>query len=125
MASGTFQVKRVYDPPAASDGARVLVDRLWPRGVSKGSLDLTLWHKDAAPSPALRKWFGHSPDRWEEFADRYRAELDANAAALTPLYELQKRGKVTLLYAARDQEHNQARVLAEYLRTHARRRQHS
>jgi uncharacterized protein YeaO (DUF488 family) len=118
MTAGTFQIKRIYDPPAAADGARVLVDRLWPRGVGKEAVKLTLWHKEAAPSPTLRQWFGHRPDRWKEFQVRYRAELDANTAALTPLYDLQKRGRVTLLYAARDKECNHAVVLAEYLRTH-------
>lgn len=122
MAAGTFQIKRVYDPPSASDGARVLVDRLWPRGVSKDAAKLTLWHKPVAPSPTLRQWFGHTPARWDEFRTRYLAELSANASALAPLYELQKRGRVTLLYGARDKEFNHARVLAEYLRTHARKR---
>jgi uncharacterized protein YeaO (DUF488 family) len=123
MASGTFQVKRIYDPPSASDGARVLVDRLWPRGLRKEDLELTLWHKDVAPSPALRKWFHQNRDRWEEFEARYRAELDANPEVLTQLYELQKRGRVTLLYGTRDKEHNHAQVLADYLRTHGRKRQ--
>ncbi|HEY0941517.1 MAG TPA: DUF488 domain-containing protein [Steroidobacter sp.] len=117
--AGTFHIKRIYDPPAAGDGARVLVDRLWPRGISKEAAKLTLWLKEVAPSPELRKWFGHDPERWQQFQARYRAELKANSAALAPLYELQKRKRVTLLYSAHDEEHNQARVLAEYLRTHA------
>jgi uncharacterized protein YeaO (DUF488 family) len=121
MAAGTFQIKRVYDPPATADGARVLVDRLWPRGLRKEDAKLTLWAKDAAPSPTLRQWFGHRPDHWDKFQDRYRAELAANAAALAPLYELKKGGRVTLLYGARDPEFNHARVLAEYLRTHKKR----
>lgn len=118
MAAGTFHIKRIYDPPAAGDGARVLVDRVWPRGIGKDAARLTLWLKDVAPSTALRKWFGHDPERWREFQTRYRAELKANSAALAPLYELQRRGRVTLLYGARDEEHNQAQVLTEYLRAH-------
>lgn len=118
MASGTFQIKRVYDAPATSDGARVLVDRLWPRGISKDAAKLTLWHKDVAPSSALRQWFHKGEQRWDEFCDRYHAELDANTEALAPLYDLQKQGRVTLLYAARDQDRNHAHVLAEYLRNH-------
>lgn len=125
MATGTFRIKRIYDPPAADDGARVLVDRVWPRGVSKEAARLTLWHKDVAPSTDLRKWFGHDPRRWSEFQARYRAELQANSTALAPLYELQKLGRVTLLYGARDERHNQARVLAGYLRTHAHTQAHT
>jgi uncharacterized protein YeaO (DUF488 family) len=120
--AGTFHIKRIYDLPAADDGARVLVDRVWPRGISKQAARLTAWHKEVAPSSALRKWFGHDPQRWNEFQARYRAELDANATALQPLYELQKHGRVTLLYGARDEQHNQARVLAEYLNAHAKKR---
>jgi uncharacterized protein YeaO (DUF488 family) len=111
-----IQIKRVYDPPSAADGARILVDRLWPRGLRKESARLTLWLKDVAPTPALRQWFGHDPERWSEFSRRYRAELSGNDAAVAPLVESLKAGPVTLLYAAHDQEHNHARVLAEYLR---------
>lgn len=121
MAAGTFQIKRVYDPPAAADGARVLVDRLWPRGMRKEAAKLTLWLKEVSPSPTLRQWFGHRPERWDEFQDGYRAELDDNTAALAPLYELKKRGRVTLLYGARDPERNHAQVLAKYLRSHKKR----
>jgi uncharacterized protein YeaO (DUF488 family) len=122
MTAVDIQIKRVYDPPSRTDGARVLVDRIWPRGVTKESAHLTSWLKEAAPSAPLRRWFGHKPDRWEEFRKRYRAELDTNAAALTPLYDMLERKHVTLVYGAHDMEHNHARVLAEYVRAHARKR---
>lgn len=112
------RVKRVYEPPAPDDGARVLVDRLWPRGLRKEAAALTLWHKDAAPSPTLRRWFGHDPARWEAFRARYRAELHANDGALEPLRALACAGPLMLLYAARSSTHNHALVLAEYLREH-------
>lgn len=108
--------KRVYDPPADSDGTRVLVDRLWPRGVPRAKARIDLWLKDVAPSPALRIWFGHRPERWEEFIRRYESELSANEAALAPLRELLARGTVTLLFAARDTERNSAILLARHLR---------
>lgn len=111
-----IQVKRVYAPPGEEDGARVLVDRLWPRGLRKESLKLSLWLKEIAPSPQLRTWFGHDPARFEVFSQRYRKELAANAAAVGELQELAKRGRVTLLYAAHDMLHNHALVLADYLR---------
>lgn len=113
-----IRVKRIYEPPYAGDGARVLVDRLWPRGLRKEAAALTGWHKDVAPSPALRRWFGHDSARREAFRTRYRAELDANAAALGPLRELARKGPLTLLYGARDDVHNHATVVAEYLREH-------
>lgn len=113
-----LQIKRIYDPPAATDGARVLVDRLWPRGVKKEDAHLTLWLKEVAPSPALRQWFGHREDRWQEFARRYRAELKTNPA-VDQLRDLKAKGRVTLLYAARDASINHARVLADYLDAHA------
>ncbi|TPI37027.1 DUF488 domain-containing protein [Mesorhizobium sp. B3-1-6] len=109
-------VKRVYEPPAKADGQRVLVDRIWPRGVSKKDAELTLWLKEIAPSDALRKWFGHEPERWAEFQKRYRAELDANGDAVAELRALLGRGKVTLLYGAHDEAHNNAMALAGYLR---------
>ncbi len=112
-----FRIKRIYEPPAADDGARVLVDRLWPRGVRKQDAALTLWLKDVAPSPELRKWFNHDPERLQEFARRYRAEL-AHNAAINQLQELVKNEPVTLLYAARDPMCNHARVLADYLIQH-------
>jgi len=112
-------VKRVYEPPAKADGQRVLVDRIWPRGVSKKDAELTLWLKEIAPSDALRKWFGHEPERWAEFQKRYRAELDANSEAVAQLRGLLREGKVTLLYGAHDEAHNNALALAGYLRDHA------
>ncbi|MBZ9658410.1 DUF488 family protein [Mesorhizobium sp. ESP-6-4] len=109
-------VKRVYEPPAKADGQRVLVDRIWPRGVSKKDAELTLWLKDIAPSDALRKWFGHEPDRWPEFQKRYRAELEANSDAVAQLRSLLREGKVTLLYGAHDEANNNAVALAAYLK---------
>lgn len=108
-------LKHVYEPPQATDGMRVLVDRLWPRGLSKERAAIDEWLKDAAPSGELRRWFGHDVDRWEEFQRRYRAEL-VGSQALARLRELLRHGRVTLLYAARDSEHNNAVVLADFLR---------
>ncbi|TGS18013.1 DUF488 domain-containing protein [Mesorhizobium sp. M2E.F.Ca.ET.209.01.1.1] len=108
-------VKRVYEPPAKADGQRVLVDRIWPRGVAKKDAALTLWLKEIAPSDDLRKWFGHEPLRWAEFRKRYRAELDANGEAVAQLRGLLREGKVTLLYGAHDEAHNNAVALAGYL----------
>jgi uncharacterized protein YeaO (DUF488 family) len=109
------QVRRVYDPPEAKDGQRVLVDRLWPRGISKDRADLDRWCKDVAPSTDLRTWFHHDPDRFEEFERRYRAELVGNPE----VPELAALGagdrRLTLVYAARDTEHNQALVLRDVL----------
>ena len=109
-----FVVKRAYDPPASSDGARVLVDRLWPRGLRKDAAALDLWAKELAPSPSLRKWFDHRPERFAEFKRRYRDELKGNAEARDALRAI-KRAKATLLYAARDPDINHAVVLAAYL----------
>ncbi len=109
-------VKRVYEPPSAEDGQRVLVDRIWPRGVSKEHAALALWLKEIAPSDALRTWFGHEPARWAEFQERYGAELDGNGEAVAQLRGLLGKGKGTLLYGAHDQAHNNAVALAEYLR---------
>ena len=109
-------VKRIYEPPASDDGQRVLVDRIWPRGVSKQHAALTLWLKDIAPSDDLREWFGHEPARWAEFQNRYRAELDGNSDAVAELRALLSEGRVTLLYGAHDEAHNNAVALAGYLR---------
>ena len=109
-----IRTKRVYDPPARSDGRRVLVDRLWPRGLKKADASIDLWLKDAAPSGALRRWFGHDAARWDEFRRRYAKELDQNHEALAPLFEMQS--TTTLLYSARDEAHNNAVALADYLR---------
>lgn len=110
-----LQIKRVYEARSRGDGQRVLVDRVWPRGISKDKLKDAIWLKDVAPSTALRKWFGHRPERWQQFCRRYAAELDANADAVKALGKIAARGPVTLLYSARDVEHNQARALADYL----------
>jgi uncharacterized protein YeaO (DUF488 family) len=113
-----LRIKRVYELPDKDDGARVLVDRLWPRGLRKDKAALTLWLKEIAPSPELRIWFGHDPARWTEFSRRYRAELARHDEAIARLTDLSKRGPVTLLYAAHDTAHNHALVLAVYLRDH-------
>ncbi len=114
-----FMPKRIYEPSAPEDGFRVLVDRLWPRGVSKANAHLNLWLKDIAPSTELRKWFNHDPAKWEGFQDKYRQELDANPGPLAELRQtVGAADTVTLLYGARDAEHNEAVVLAEYLRNH-------
>lgn len=110
-----IRIKRTYDAPARGDGRRILVERLWPRGMKKGALDADAWLKDVAPSTDLRKWFGHRVERWEEFRARYRKELDGNPAAWAPILEAAERGNVTLLYSARDALHNGARVLIDYL----------
>jgi uncharacterized protein YeaO (DUF488 family) len=108
-------IKRVYEAPSPDDGQRVLVDRLWPRGVSKEDAKLTEWVKTVAPSDELRKWFGHDPEKWSEFQKRYRAELKDRGEALRELRELAAKGKLTLLFGAHDEAHNNAVVLAEYL----------
>lgn len=114
-ASSGVRIKRVYDAPDPSDGYRVLVDRLWPRGVAKERAAVDLWLKDAAPSPTLRTWWHHDPDRLGRFAERYRLELDSNPA-VDVLRDLARRhGTVTLLYAARDPHVNHALVLRDYL----------
>ena len=108
-------VKRVYEQPADADGTRVLVDRLWPRGLSKQRAAVNVWLKEIAPSAGLRKWFGHDPSRWSEFEARYRAELDKSGAAVDGLRELIHKGPVTLLYGAHDEAHNNAVALRGYL----------
>jgi uncharacterized protein YeaO (DUF488 family) len=113
--SMTIRIKRIYEPAEAQDGYRVLVDRLWPRGVSKQDAAIDLWLKEAAPSTALRKWFNHVPERWDKFKGRYYAELDDNRQHLQPLLKATKDGNITLVYSSRDQEHNQAVALREYL----------
>lgn len=111
----TIRLKRIYDARADDDGQRILVDRLWPRGINKEDAHIDLWLREVAPSAALRQWFGHDPERWAEFRKRYREELRQNAA---PLEELRARCKgqvVTLLFAAKDTEHNHAIVLRDLL----------
>lgn len=110
-----IRLKRVYDPPAPDDGSRILVERLWPRGMKKESLALDLWLKDVAPSDGLRRWFSHDPRKWEEFRGRYFAELNTSPGAWKPLVEAARRGTVTLLYSSHEQEHNNAVALKQYL----------
>ena len=111
----TIGLKRIYESAEKRDGYRVLVDRLWPRGVSKGDAAIDLWLKEAAPSTALRKWFNHESKKWNEFKERYFAELDDNRPGLQPLLKAARQGNVTLIYSSRDTEHNQAVALREYL----------
>ena len=106
-----IRLKRVYEPPSRTDGARILVDRLWPRGLTKERAAVTLWLKDVAPSPELRKWFGHAPARWKQFQARYRKELREKKDALELLKRKSNAHTVTLVYAARDEQHNEALVL--------------
>ena len=110
-----IQLRRAYESPSPTDGQRVLVDRLWPRGRSKETLQLDVWLKEVAPSTELRKWFGHDPEKWTEFQLRYRKELAANPAVLAPLVEAARSGPLTLVYGAKDDQHNEAVVLREML----------
>jgi len=116
-ASGNLDVrlKRAYEPPSPGDGVRVLVDRLWPRGLRKADAAIDRWLKELAPSAELRRWFGHDPDRWDEFRRRYRSELSAHTDLLDELRTLARTGPLTLVYAARDERHNDAVVLREVL----------
>lgn len=118
-----IQIRRAYDPPGRGDGYRVLVDRVWPRGVSKDDLDLDEWRKEIAPSTPLRKWFGHDPERWREFQKRYFVELEGKQDSVRELVKRARQGRVTLVYGARDQDHNQAVALSAYLRACAAGRQ--
>jgi len=110
-----LRIKRIYEEPSTDDGTRVLVDRLWPRGVSKEEAKIDRWEKDLAPTGELRKWFGHDPAKWEEFLRRYRAELVGKEELLTQLRQEATDGTVTLLYAAKDEEHNNAVALKRYI----------
>lgn len=110
-----IRVKRVYEAAEAADGARFLVDRLWPRGVKKERLQIDGWLRDAAPSDDLRRWYGHDPAKWDEFRRRYAAELDAKPEAWQPIVEAVRRGDVTLLYSTREAAHNNAVALREYV----------
>ena len=110
-----LKTKRAYESADASDGARFLVDRLWPRGIKKETLEIKAWLKDVAPSPALRKWFAHDPAKWEEFQGRYLAELESNPEAWEPILEAAKHGDATLVYSAGDTEHNSAVLLKAFL----------
>jgi uncharacterized protein YeaO (DUF488 family) len=111
----SLQVKRVYDPPATDDGVRVLVDRLWPRGLTKAAAQLDCWLREIAPSHALRRWSAHDPAKWPEFRRRYRRELDRNGAVVATLAALAAKKPVTLLFAARDTARNNAVALQAYL----------
>jgi len=110
-----IQVKRIYDKPSRKDGLRVLVDRLWPRGLTKERAAVKLWLKDVAPSTELRKWYGHDPAKWKEFQVRYRKELRMKKDALKQLKHESEEQTVTLVYGARDEEHNEALVLKKIL----------
>jgi uncharacterized protein YeaO (DUF488 family) len=117
------QIRRAYDPPRRGDGHRVLVDRVWPRGVSRHDLHLAEWRKEIAPSTRLRRWFGHDPERWKEFQERYFAELREKQDSVRDLVKRARHGRITLVYGARDREHNQAVALSAYLRARAAGRQ--
>ncbi len=108
-------IKRVYDPVSSKDGFRILIDRLWPRGLSKENAGIDLWLKALAPSTPLRKWFGHDPEKWREFRQRYIAELDVHGEEIEQIRNMAKRRRVTLVYGARDTAHNDAVVLLEYI----------
>lgn len=108
-----IRIKRVYEQPDKHDGRRILVDRLWPRGLTKEKASVDLWLKDIAPSTALRKWFGHDPDKWEAFKERYLAELKNNSEPIRLLKQELDKGVVTLVYGAKDEEHNEAVVIQE------------
>lgn len=109
------RLKRVYEAPSDDDGFRVLIDRLWPRGRSKETARIDLWWKEGAASEELRRWFDHDPEKWEEFRRRYRAEIEADPDRLTPLLTAARAGRLTLLFGAKDTEHNNAVVVKEYL----------
>jgi len=110
-----IRIKRIYADPAKDDGVRILVDRLWPRGIKKEDADWVEWAKDIAPSTELREWYGHDPDRWPEFQKRYKAELKHNEATIGFMEKYQQEKRLTLLYAAKDEEHAHAIVLKEWL----------
>jgi uncharacterized protein YeaO (DUF488 family) len=110
-----INVKRAYAPPEEGDGVRYLVDRVWPRGLKRADLAVEDWLREVAPSDDLRQWFGHDPSRWEEFKQRYFAELELKPAAWQPLTAAARRGMLTLVFSARDEQHNQAVALREFL----------
>lgn len=115
IAAANLKLKRAYDPPSAADGKRILIDRLWPRGLKKADAAIDEWMKDVAPTTGLRKWFGHDPARWPEFRRRYLKELDQHSEQLNRLRALAQQGTVTLVYAAHDEAHNDAVVLRDFL----------
>ena len=108
-------IKRIYDPKETGDGYRVLEDRLWPRGISKEKASWDEWLKNVAPSTALRQWFAHDPAKWDAFRRKYDEELDGNKEAVSHLLQLARKGKLTLLYSARERDHNEAAALRDYL----------
>lgn len=110
-----MKIKRVYEKPAKEDGYRILVDRLWPRGISKASAEIDEWIKEIAPSTELRKWFNHEPEKFSEFKKRYKEELKTHVAELKKIHEISQKKKITLLYSAKDTQYNQAVVLLEVL----------
>lgn len=110
-----IQLKRIYEAGSKEDGYRILVDRLWPRGFTKEKAALDLWLKEIAPSNELRKWFGHDPDKWKDFQKKYKQELKQNKEAVDILKDYIQKGKVTLLYAAKDEEHNEAQVIKDFI----------
>ncbi|MDX1440061.1 MAG: DUF488 family protein [Rubricoccaceae bacterium] len=114
-----IHLKRIYEQPSEEDGTRILVERLWPRGISKEKAAIDFWSKDTAPSHALRKWFNHDPARWEEFKTRYFAELDENPGAVAELLSYAKEDKTTFVYASREEKMNNAVALKAYLEHHA------
>ena len=122
MGRGRFDIslKHAYDAPSSTDGVRILVERLWPRGVTKEKARIDHWLKDIAPSSALRRWYSHEPERWPEFTTRYRTELAANAAGVAELEALRAAVPITFVFAARDTERNSAVVLKDYLAGRAR-----
>jgi len=127
VKSHTVHIKRAYDEPSPDDGSRILVDRLWPRGVPRDTLALDDWLKDIAPSDELRRWFGHDVARWQEFVQRYLAELEAPPAsdAVAALVQQARKGNVTLVYAARDTAHNNAVVLRDMVTDRLARKHHA
>ena len=114
-----IHIKRVYEAPDAGDGQRILIDRLWPRGLAKAKAGIDLWLKEIAPSTELRRWYNHDPERWSEFKRRYYSELDAHPDAVAELLERAAAGKVTLLFSSREERRNNAHALKEYLQSRA------
>jgi len=113
--SANINLKRAYDPPSPEDGVRILIDRLWPRGVSKKDAALDHWMKDLAPSAELRKWFHHDPTRWSEFVQRYSSEVEANKPLLDELRSMAQKGQITLVYSARNEQQNNATALKDFI----------
>jgi uncharacterized protein YeaO (DUF488 family) len=118
IPAANVKLKRAYEPPAPTDGTRILIDRLWPRGISKEKVAVDQWMKEIAPSTNLRKWFGHDPARWVEFRRRYAAELQENSALLDQLRSFARDGPITLVYSAHDELHNDAIVLRDLVLGH-------